>query len=649
MDATRAVFIVAALVLAYYVIAWAGALDKSSTFDEPMHTLGAWVHKHTGDRRINFEDPPLFHFWAALPQGPDAVPANFDDPAWARTLQDIAFQWVFTHRTLYAQEGFDGGEAFVARSRLVMTLLGAALVALGAAFAWRLAGRLVRSEYPAGPVAAVVTAGFLAFDATLLAHGPLVKNDVMLTLIVTAICFAGWNLGRRIGPLSLLLFVIPVALAPIAKFNGVLVAPAVVLLLLVRAILPMPWPAFGRELRLPGRLAAAAGVTVLCALLGYAAVWAGYGFTYRASPDGALATQGLVEKATRSQAEVDAGDGHTSREAYEAAVAEAYETASLGPTADVVLWLNEKQLLPEAYLHGFLYIENTRFGLSAFLLGDYRASGWWYYFPVALAFKTPTATLVAWVVSPAVAVGGVLVLVVRTRRRPSAGTPSTQRPSTAELTAWAPALWALAACAVVPATFLASAMLGSLNIGVRHALPATPTLFVAAGVAAAWAVVRFGRPAGVVAGGLVALTAVETLVAWPNLIAFFNAPSRLVGEPIELLGDSNLDWGQDLPALATWQAENPDTLLYFSYFGMADPRAYGLVYVNVLEGYSREPVLTPANPPPGVIAISATHLQAVYSPQLRATMAMFRDYEPRTVLGGSIYLYDFPLKRPSEN
>ena len=35
----------------------------------------------------------------------------------------------------------------------------------------------------------------------------------------------------------------------------------------------------------------------------------------------------------------------------------------------------------------------NREGHAAFLLGEFRMTGWWYYFPVALAVKTPIAFL----------------------------------------------------------------------------------------------------------------------------------------------------------------------------------------------------------------------------------------------------------------
>jgi hypothetical protein len=136
---------------------------------------------------------------------------------------------------------------------------------------------------------------------------------------------------------------------------------------------------------------------------------------------------------------------------------------------------------------------------KAILFDHVRKGGWWYYFPVALFFKTPLAFLL-------LAIAGV-------RRR------------SLEI-----ALLALA--------ILAVAMTSHINIGVRHILPIYAPLAILAAVALtkriAWV--------------LVAWLVVSSAIAQANPIAWFN---ELAGkEPYHLLNDSNLDWGQDVLRLA---------------------------------------------------------------------------------------------------
>jgi hypothetical protein len=137
------------------------------------------------------------------------------------------------------------------------------------------------------------------------------------------------------------------------------------------------------------------------------------------------------------------------------------------------------------------------------------------------------------------------------------------------------------------------------------------------------------------------VTAIETLSAYPNFIAFFNVPARGVG-PLRLLSDSNLDWGQDLPLLERWRAEHPDGSLNLAYFGTADPSAYGIVYRNVHGGYDFGPErVSPEGP--GYLAVSATILQSTYLPaDLRRYYLEWQAREPVAILGGSIWVYRLP-------
>jgi hypothetical protein len=133
----------------------------------------------------------------------------------------------------------------------------------------------------------------------------------------------------------------------------------------------------------------------------------------------------------------------------------------------------------------------------------------------------------------------------------------------------------------------------------------------------------------------------ETLAAFPNYVAFFNAAAGGSRGGIRFLGDSNLDWGQDLKLLAQWQQDHQNQTLYLAYFGLADPAYYGVTYRNLPGSYQFGP---PYEPPraPGVVAISATHLQGIYQEDdmLRVYRTIGQRLEPIEVLGGTIYLYD---------
>jgi hypothetical protein len=210
---------------------------------------------------------------------------------------------------------------------------------------------------------------------------------------------------------------------------------------------------------------------------------------------------------------------------------------------------------------------------------------------------------------------------------------------------------------------LLSSLRTNLNLGVRHILPLYPFVFLMVGIAAVRALRLWPRTAPIVLAALGASLAAETLAAYPNYIPFFSQGSRLVenlakradegrkARGFYLLGDSNLDWGQDMPALAQWRLEHPEGTLYIDCFGLVDPAVYGLKdYVNV-DTVQRESVFHPRAQPletitePGYLAISATQLQGIYrDARARAIRQPLRMLDPYAILGGgSIYIYRIAL------
>lgn len=243
-------------------------------------------------------------------------------------------------------------------------------------------------------------------------------------------------------------------------------------------------------------------------------------------------------------------------------------------------------------------------GHRSFFLGHVSSDGWWSYFPVALLIKTPLPYLLL--------LGAALVWVIRARR------------------------WQLAAFTLLPAVaILGAAAASRLNIGYRHVLPALPFFLVAIGAAAPW---LWSRRAGRWALGIgVAWSLAAALWVHPHHLAYFN---ELIGGPsrgYRYLGDSNLDWGQDIRLLAAY-ADEAGAPLRYAYSGPADPATYGLPPSSLtgLDG-GPAPGFTPANPPPGRYALSASYVQGVMSE--RDLFDWFRRRQPDGALGYSILTY----------
>jgi 4-amino-4-deoxy-L-arabinose transferase-like glycosyltransferase len=594
--------IIALLLASFATLAYSAARTKSATADEPLHALGAYVRLFHGDFRLDPEDPPLFGYWAMIAHDGRTLKLDLESPAFKDVLSYMWRYWTWTTPTLYATEGNDP-ETFINRSRAMMTILGVALGAVIAWWAWDLAGR----------GAAVVACALYCFCPNFLGHAPLIKNDVPLALVMLSLLFAACRAGARLTWLNLIAMALLAAAALTTKFSGVLLAPMLAIVLLIRALMPRPWPVLGRLIVTRGRrLMWAMGALLVCTIVGVAGVWACYGFRYQPTKDATRRlNMPLIARAAARNKMLNANGGVDVPQQQE------FFEAHPGVFVGTILFLDRRELLPQAWLAGLLDTYATTLRRKAFLVGDIRATGWWYYFPLAMLFKTPLATLL----------GGALALGAAWWARLS-------KLHLHQLDRWE------VACFVVPiGIYAASAMTSNLNLGLRHVLPIYPFLFVLMGVVTARLRLPFPRATSAIAAILLVGLATETLLAWPNYIAFFNVAAGGSRGGLRLLGDSNLDWGQDLTLLRDWQRRHPDEKLYLSYFGGAWPN----YYVDATP-FS----VNPPQPQPSetcVLAVSATELQGVYeSDELRNFYRYLSEHPPREVLGGTIYLYDLPLR-----
>jgi hypothetical protein len=288
--------------------------------------------------------------------------------------------------------------------------------------------------------------------------------------------------------------------------------------------------------------------------------------------------------------------------------------------AVLVLWasygfeMNGWLPLP-AYIEAWqLLLREVDISHTNFFLGRVSSTGSWFYFPVTLLLKTPLLQLALFLLIP-------LVLWWERRR------------------------WRTLAFLALPAgLFLAASAVSRLSFGYRHALPAVPYLMILG----ALAVPRLWARPPTRAALLLALvwTAFSALATHPDHLAYFNELAG--GRGYRYLGDSNLDWGQDLNQLAAYAARTRSETgrpLFFSYNGTADRRHYNLAGPSLTEQFNHGAgEFAPANPPPGRYAINTGDLQGtgLILGELResALYDWFRRQEPVATLGSSILVYD---------
>ncbi|HEX6736924.1 MAG TPA: hypothetical protein VF310_01495 [Vicinamibacteria bacterium] len=376
----------------------------------------------------------------------------------------------------------------------------------------------------------------------ILGHAGVATTDMALVATLPLALLAGWWLLAAPSALRAAGWGAALGLALLSKFSVLLFLPPTLAVLVL-----VHWRS-GREAPL-GRAWRPLWAAALAALL---VVWAGYRFRV-----------GSIQELVPG-----AGPG-------------ALAALPLVPAPDFVAGIYDA-LKKEAAGHAY------------FVLGralDRR--GVWYFFPVALAFKTPLAFL------GAAALGAAAAL-----RRPRS------------LQAALPLLLA--------AALLLAAMTVDVNVGLRHLLVIYPFLALAAafGLRRAFQASRAGQAAAAL---LLGTHLVSSARAHPDYLAYFNALAR--GRPEEVLVDSDLDWGQDVKRLAL-------ALQARGVREVTTCRA-GSVPLAVYAPEVRESRACPSQPVPGWLAVGLSDLKAFH----RDALGWLAGEPPVARVGSSMVLY----------
>jgi 4-amino-4-deoxy-L-arabinose transferase-like glycosyltransferase len=366
-----------------------------------------------------------------------------------------------------------------------------------------------------GNTVAAVATGLFTFLPPVLAHGGLATTDMPLTACLAAAFFALLLWAEEPTWKHSLLLGITTALAVVSKFTALGFFPAAAVFALL-AYLVVERPGMN------GLSAAAKARALpfgLAVITGAMAIWAVYSFSFGRVPG----------------------------------------------------W-NISLPAPELF-DGVKYaLFHSGTGHPAFLLGEIRKTGWWYYFLVVLGVKTP--------------IGFLLLLGIGT------GLCWGKR---GQLVYWLPLAFSLG--------ILIPAMTSKVNIGVRHILP----IYVGFSMVAATAVVELARRsqtrrwAGLAAAALVVWMIVSGAAKHPNYLAYFN---EFAGDhPERILLDSDLDWGQDTIRLARRLKELGATQVNFNTLNLTPDR------LVVWPGFPPTKGIDPIKPAEGWTAVSPTMWQ----------------------------------------
>jgi 4-amino-4-deoxy-L-arabinose transferase-like glycosyltransferase len=565
------------IAIAWLIFAITGMRKQSATYDEVAHLPAGYTYWAFDDYRLNMEHPPLVKLLAGWPLQRLGTKA---DP-------DVSFKtadtYYFGEKLLYE---WNDGDRLLFWGRLPLVLL---TLCFGLAVFF-----CAREFY--GLRAGYVALLLFLFLPEVLAHGQLVTTDVSVAGFFFVATYAFYRALWHSSWAAFLLACLAAGCAVIAKFSGVLVfgAMALVGLLAVFSAEPLVLPRLRRQISSHwGKLLTVLAALVVMALISWALIWASYGWRYSIAP-------------TPISAEALNWSQYWMRPSF---------------SIDVMRFAREHQLLPEAFIYGFLRAATSLEGRNAFLMGEYSTTGWWYYFPVTFLIKTTIPLLLL------IVLGFVFWRRYRTRL---AG----------ELMLLLPV-----------ALYLVFALTSNFNIGNRHLLPIYPFLIVFATKMGRALEAGQPRALALICAALLGWHVIEAAIVYPHHLAYFN---QIAGGPAggyKWLVDSNLDWGQDLKGLAAYQRANQGEPLYLSYFGTAKPEYYGIqakYLPSFNPGNKRREIVSFNDVPRGaLVAVSATSLQGLNfteqtAPGWRAFMARLQRSAPLATIGHSIFIYRAP-------
>jgi hypothetical protein len=534
----------------------------SQTTDEPAHVAAGMEWLERGTYTFEPLHPPLARIADAL--GPYLSGLR---------LKNNQGLWI------------EGNELLLARNQYLHNL---SLARLGVLPFFLVATFIVwywaRERYGDWP--ALAATFLFTTSPVVLAHSGLATTDMAATATFTWALFSYVQLLEKSTYARSSTFGVAAAVAILSKFSALVFLPASgITLLLTRWLM-------GRRTEKRAHTASSISwprAVAIAAVVMMLVVWAGYRFAMSSVTDAQLRPHYVIDQFVGAS-----GTLHNA----------AYAVAEL-------------PLVPAPAL--FQGLAKVRFketvGHKSYFLGQVRQTGWWYFFPVALAVKSTIPFLLF------VGIGTYCLGKSLWQQRRS---------------------WIDVAPVIAALTVLLACMPSHINIGTRHILPIYPVLAIIGGVGACrlWSALR---------PKYVGIALTLTLLAWqltssisvhPDYLAYFNV---LAGkQPERVLIDSDLDWGQDLLRLSAALHQRNVQQVSIAYAGSSklDLARFGLPSFQLLG---------PHQLATGWIAISLLQLKTGGLGLPDDSFSWLEAYKPAALVGRSIRLYYVPEYREGQS
>jgi len=542
------------LLVLIFVTALLSMAGDSLTFDELAHIGAGYSYLTKQDYRMNPEHPPLIKDLAAIPLL--FLNLNFPEDS-SNWKQEVAPAWWiqfdFGNDLLYKSGNNPVFITFLSRIPMILLLI---------AFGWFLF-RWAREL--GGNFVAILTLALFSFSPTLIAHGRLVTTDVGAAFGLVFSTYFWLKFLKNPVKKNIIIAGLAFGLALLIKFSLVLLVPYFL-------ILSFFYSRFFPDMQIGKMrtsikyfiLAMAAGITGF-----FFVVWPVYQYhiwNYPVDHQVRDTTSNIALKPFTALRSID-------------------------------IWMADKPgLRPFAqYFEGVLMAtQRVSYGNTVYFLGKIAASGWWYYFPIIYITKEPLALFFLIIIAICGAIWKF---------------PLKKENIHQKIVVLVKNNFTVFALLIFLAILWTTAIVGKLNIGIRHLMPTIPLVYLLVSLGLKNAIEKIETPklksaALLLISLLFIWYGASSLSAFPYYLSYYNELAGGTDNGYKIAVDSNYDWGQDFYRLVKFMEENKIEKIHLDFFGGADPGYYlGDKYIRL------NPRDLKTIPQEGWVAVSATQQQ----------------------------------------
>ena len=492
-----------------FLLLFYSAKNDSLTTDEGVHLGAGYTYLINRDFRFDPEHPILIKELAAAPllfmkisQPSDYVTlwdkgSNFFYDSWQESR-------AYGEQLIFASHNDFSGIIFWSQLVMILITLGAATFV----FYW--------SKKLFGNKAGFLALALFLFNPIVLAHGRLVNTDLAITFVFALGIFSFWEMLKKPSWGTVVLAGLAFGLAAVVKFTFIILVPIYIFLLILNYT-KNDEAKHNFKKYLLGSL----GILAIAYLMILALYYP------RLTPPPA------TESVTQTSSTLRGLNFQS-------------------PALDKIYTFVRPVIIPKDYFKGLaMVLIHTGGGQDAYLLGHYSKTGWWYYFPVAFAIKTPLALIVL-----------LIILKIYLIKKKSWQTIDSVFAGSIGI-------------------YLLIAMVSKADLGIRHLLPIYPLLAIWIGQLAADKI-KF-KYKEIIVGGLVTWFLAVAVFAFPNYLSYFSELTGGSKNGYKYLSDSNLDWGQDIIRLKEFMDTNQIEKINLDYTWLSDQAIadYGVNFQRV--------------------------------------------------------------------